>query len=398
MRVIPLDRRRLLQGSAAVAGFGALAGCTTLARPPVVQTPATDIVPTLAPVRARVDRLFDITVCLRPFRAAGPRLDTEEVGRKLVVHNYGHGGSGWSLSWGSGTIAVRKAMANSPREIAVIGCGALGLTAAILAQEAGAKVTIYARDLLPDTRSARATGSWTPDSRIALTSAVAPDFPALWEEMARISFKTYRRYLGLPGNPVEWTDRYNLSDLTLDEQAARHAPDPLGFASYSDRIADLVPRWQTIPQSQTPFPTPTVRRTTQMQFNIADYGHTLMSDFRAAGGKFVRAEFHSLADIAHLKERVVINCTGYGARDLCRDNSIVPVRGQIGWLIPQPEVNYGFFYNGVSILSRRDGIVVQVLEGGDMRGYNDANETIDRAESENAVKTVAELYARGRAA
>jgi glycine/D-amino acid oxidase-like deaminating enzyme len=119
-----------------------------------------------------------------------------------------------------------------------------------------------------------------------------------------------------------------------------------------------------------------------------------MSDFRAAGGKFVRLEFHSPADFAHLPERVVINCPGYGARALCKDESIVPVRGQIGWLIPQPEVNYGLNYNGVFVLSRRDGIVVQALEGGDMRGYNDDNETIDRAESEKAVATIAELYSR----
>ena len=59
----------------------------------------------LAPFRARADRIFDITVCLRPFRAAGPRLDTERIRDTLVVHNYGHGGSGWSLSWGSSTIA-----------------------------------------------------------------------------------------------------------------------------------------------------------------------------------------------------------------------------------------------------------------------------------------------------
>ena len=70
------------------------------------------------------------------------------------------------------------------------------------------------------------------------------------------------------------------------------------------------------------------------------------------------------------------------------------MRGQIGWLIPQPEVNYGLYYDGVSVLARRDGIVVQVLEGGDMRGYNDTNETADRAESEDAVRTVARLYER----
>jgi len=380
-----LDRRSLIRGSASLAALG-FAGCATTKAPSSVLTPP------LAPIRASLDRLFDITVCLRPFRAAGPRLDTEQVNGKLVVHNYGHGGSGWSLSWGSATVAVRKAMQASPKEIAVIGCGALGLTSAIVAQGAGAQVTIYARDMLPDTRSARATGSWTPSSRIALESAAAPEFPALWEEMARISFKTYRRYLGLPGNPVEWTDRYYMND------AAPHAhpvsPAPLPFADYSDRIRDIMPAAEELPPGSTPFPVANVRRTSLMQFNIADYGHTLMSDFLAAGGKFVRAEFAALGEVSRLKEKVVINCPGYGARALCKDETVVPVRGQIGWLIPQPEVNYGLYYDGVSVLARRDGVVVQVLEGGDMRGYNDTNEMPDRAESEDAVNRIAALYGR----
>ncbi|HEX4302548.1 MAG TPA: FAD-dependent oxidoreductase [Rhizomicrobium sp.] len=387
-----LDRRRLLRGTAAFAGLGALAGCTTLAKPATVAPPTYERI-ALAPIRARTDRLFDITVCLRPFRAAGPRIEVEQVGSKRVVHNYGHGGSGWSLSWGSGTLAVSMAMEGSPREIAVIGCGALGLTSAILAQNAGAKVTIYARDLLPDTRSSRATGSWTPDSRIALTGSAAPGFAARWEEMARISFKTYRRYLGLPGNPVTWVDRYSVSDLTLAQIAARPSPpDQLGFAEYRDSISDLVPGWQILPPESTPFHTNTVRRTSTMMFNIADYGHTLMSDFLAAGGKFVRAEFHSLADVAHLKEKVVINCPGYAARELCKDESVVPVRGQIAWLIPQPEVTYSVVYDGISTYPRSDGIVVQYVGGGDIDGYNDANETPNRAEAETAVKKLAPLF------
>ncbi len=385
-----LDRRRLIQGSASLGLLG-LAGCATTAAPAPVAPKIQ-----LAPIRASVNRLFDITVCLRPFRAQGPRLDAETVGRKLVVHNYGHGGSGWSLSWGSAHVVVGKAMQSSPKEIAVIGCGALGLTAAITAQQAGANVTIYARDMLSDTRSARATGSWTPDSRIALADKVAPDFPALWEQMARISFHTYRRYLGLPGTPVEFTDRYFLSGGT---HATQHPPSPLEFASYSDRIVDIAAHSTEMPPGSTPFPaTSDVRHNSQLQFNIADLGHTLLSDFFAAGGKFVHAEFNTLGDVSRLKEKVVINCTGYAARELCKDESVVPVRGQIGWLIPQPEVNYGLYWDGVSVLSRRDGIVVQVLEGGDMRGYNDTNETPDRAESEDAVGRIAALYAQMSAA
>jgi glycine/D-amino acid oxidase-like deaminating enzyme len=388
-----IDRRHLMRGALALGSLG-MAGCSTLGDSGAA-LPIYDRVPPLAPVRARADRLFDITVCLRPFRAAGPRLDAEEIGRTFVVHNYGHGGSGWSLSWGSGTIALRKAMSQNPKAIAVIGCGALGLTAARLAQDAGLRVTIYTRDLPPQTRSYRATGTFTPDSRIALTSAAAPDFAAQWEEMARISFKAYRSYLGLPGTPVEWSDRYFLSNLSPEEVAAHQPPpDPLGFAKYSDRIGDLLPKTEVLPPGASPFPTPSVRRTANMVFNIPDYAHTLTTDFLLAGGTIEHREFHSPADFNTLKEKVVINCTGYAARALMNDNSIVPVRGQIGWLIPQPEVNYGIVYDGVSMLARRDSIVMQDLRGGDMRGYNDANETVDRAESVAVVEAMAALYAK----
>ncbi len=102
----------------------------------------------------------------------------------------------------------------------------------------------------------------------------------------------------------------------------------------------------------TPFPTPYVRRGEQMMFNIADYGHTLMADFLAAGGVFQRAEFHAPGELAQLKEKVVINCPGYGARALWNDESIVPVRGQIAWLIPQPEVRLRRLSTAMSACSR----------------------------------------------
>jgi glycine/D-amino acid oxidase-like deaminating enzyme len=401
----PLDRRRLLQGGAALGGAGLLSACATGRGGTVlvfsgVQAsaggPASGAA-ALAPIRSSEQRLFDITVCLRPFRAQGPRIESEQVGDTLVVHNYGHGGSGWSLSWGSAAMAVRQAMVGSPAEVAVLGCGALGLTAAITAQRAGAKVTIYARDLLSDTRSSRATGTWTPDSRIALTDKAAPGFAAQWEEMARISWHAFRGYLGLPGTPVEWQDRYYLSDTPPQPAGAGESGEPpgaLSFANYSDRIRDLSPPSVLLPAGTTPFPAKYVRTTSTMTFNIADYGHTLMTDFLMAGGRFQHHEFHAPSELASLPQKVVINCPGYAARELWKDDSVVPVRGQIGWLVPQPEADYGLYYDHVSVLSRTDGIVIQDLAGGDMRGYNDAHEVPDRAESENAVKKIAELYSR----
>ena len=122
-----------------------------------------------------------------------------------------------------------------------------------------------------------------------------------------------------------------------------------------------------------------------------------MTDFLIAGGKIETIEFHTPSELNLVAEKVLINATGYGARALWKDESIVPVRGQIAWLIPQPEVNYGVFYKNVNILARRDGIVVQDQGIGEMEGYNDTNEQPDPRAAEASVQVVAELYSRMRA-
>jgi D-amino-acid oxidase len=387
-----MNRRHFL-ASSALLGLGGCAHKVRVAA--TLRNPPSCVMPTLMPVRAELDRIFRVTVCLRPFRAAGPRLEVERVGDKTVVHNYGHGGSGWSLSWGSSSIAVEKAMAVGERDIAVVGCGALGMTSAILLQRAGAKVTIYAKERPPEVRSARATGSWTPDSRVALTNSVSPDFPALWEKMCRTSFHMYESFLGMAGNPVEWTDRYSLSDESFDAPPDNRPPaDAPEFARYQDRVRDLTPHSHELAPGTHPFPTRYARRNSSLTFNIAGYSRQLVNDFLVEGGKIERVEFHSPSELNQLPQKVVINATGYGARALWKDESIVPVRGQIAWLIPQPEVNYGVMYKNVYMLSRRDGIVVQDGGKGEMEGYNDTNEQPDREAAEAAVKVVAELYGR----
>jgi len=392
-----MNRRELLEHGArgiGALGLAALPGGRRALAAGVAHAP--DL---LVPLRISPDRIFRTTVCLRPFRAAGPRIETEEVGRKLVVHNYGHGGSGWSLSWGSAIEAVKLALASGHTDIAIIGAGALGLTAALTAQRMGANVTIYAKEQFPYVRSARATGTWSPDSRVALEKDAPVGFAERWEQMTRASFSMFQNYLGMPGDPVEWTDRYGLSDLSPAERAARpHASDTAGFLHLEDRLQDISPRSVPLGPGEHPFSSRFAYRNSSLTFNVANLGHQLMTDFLVAGGKIIPTEFHAPSELSRLKQKVIINCTGYGARALWKDESIVPVRGQITWLIPQAGAHYGVSLRSLSVLARRDGIVVQETGETEMFGYNDANEEPDRAAAEASVRQAMTIYPAGPAA
>lgn len=408
-----IDRRQWLRGSAVVGGMAALHGATALAAPASggaapLPPPSPDGRPRLRPLRVSPDQLIDLKCCLRPLRAAGPNLGTEWLGNTLVVHNYGHGGSGWSLSWGSAEIAVGKAMSVLPRRIAVVGCGIIGLTSAIVAQRAGLEVTIYARELIQRTRSFRASGSFTPDSRIALHEPAGPGFGDVWEQMARLSWKAFRTMLGLPGNPVEFSDSYAVSDKPITRRV--WTPDPAiteawkpgglpkqnsEFAHYNDRIKDIVPQAVPLSAEENPFPAfAYAQRTSTMHFNFADYGHLLLTEFFARGGRFVARDFHAPGELAHLPEKVVIHATGFAARDFWGDQTVMPVRGQTGWLVPQAEANYGLRYKNASVLSKADGVVVMnnPADVGDMFGVGDSQELADRAPIEEAMALIAEVF------
>ncbi len=378
-----MQRRRFLQamgGVGAGAAWPLAAVATASAEPGAIALPR---------IRATPDRIISLSVCTRPFRETGPRIESEKLGRKTVVHNYGHGGSGWSLSWGSSQLAVRQAAATGEREVAVIGCGALGLTSALLAQRAGMKVRIYAKDLPPYTRSTFATGSWTPNSRFCTEAGATPEVVERWIWMVRHSHRMYQNLLGLAGDPIEWRDSYQLSEEPFQPERRRPRDGEPPYPELEKLVKDLKPMSQELPPDAHPFAAPYVRRQTNMVFNISSYARMLYSDFLLAGGEVVVREFSSPGELAKLREKTLINATGYGARVLFGDESIIPVRGQLMRLVPQPEIDYGLSYdNKVSMTPRRDGLVVQSNEPTD---FNNADDVPDRAAAERSVQLLASI-------
>ncbi len=346
----------------------------------------------LRPLDLSPANLARITVCLRPFRPAGPRLEAEAVGERTIVHNYGHGGAGWSLAWGYAERARDLALAARPRSVAVLGAGAVGLTTATALAETGTKVTIFARDLPMESRSARATGVWSPSSRIGFASAVDAGFPARWEALARRSYARHLTYVGREGRPVEFTPRFYISSAMRDAPAVSPPAGGDDFLHLDRRLRGLTPSWGE--RSSHPFPTDSgVRGGLVMTFNITEYTRQLTEDFLMMGGRIERAEIAPGDELAGLPGDVVVNCAGFDARVLAGDMSLVPVRGQIAWMPPQTDRLYGISHRNVTALSRRDGLLIQETGGNDYYGLGDMSETPSRDEFLAAREKIAPLFA-----
>ena len=158
-----------------------------------------------APVHVAPDRVIRTVAGLRPFRPSGFVVKTEALGSKTVIHNYGHGGGGITLSWGTAQLAIEEALKTGQTRYAVLGCGAVGLATARLLQRHGFEVTIYAKDLPPHTTSNIAGGLWSP-VLIADASRQTPEFTARFHRAARLAHRYFQDLVG-DYYGVRWIDR-----------------------------------------------------------------------------------------------------------------------------------------------------------------------------------------------
>jgi D-amino-acid oxidase len=95
-----------------------------------------------------------------------------------------------------------------------------------------------------------------------------------------------------------------------------------------------------------------------MLIEPAFYLTALMQDFLIARGRVQVRELHETAEVRQLPERLAFNCTGLGAKALFNDDELTPVKGQLTFLLPQPEVEYSVVPESLYMFSRYDGIVL----------------------------------------
>ena len=70
----------------------------------------------LAKLLVRPDDVIRQAAGLRPFRSSGFLVKSEPFGGKTLIHNYGHGGCGVTLSWGTADMAAKLALQTPHRE------------------------------------------------------------------------------------------------------------------------------------------------------------------------------------------------------------------------------------------------------------------------------------------
>jgi glycine/D-amino acid oxidase-like deaminating enzyme len=307
-----------------------------------------------APVRVARNRIIREVVGLRPYRAGGFVVEAKRFGRKLLVHNYGHGGGGVTLSWGTASLAVDLARdflitsrSSRPARFAVLGCGVSGLSTALLLQRrfqnGPGTVTIYAKELPPDTTSNISGAMWSPTS-VFEPQEVNSKFSEQFRQACKISNRSFQLLVGA-NYGVRWIDTFELMrhELSLQHEL------PGGNYLYSQIEIHRDP--------ETYFGFPYARQYTTMLIEPSIYLSALLRDFYPAGGRVVVKGFRNRAEIARLREPVVFNCTGLGSRELFDDEDLVPVRGQLEVLLPQPEIDYAYLSSGY-MFPRRDGIVL----------------------------------------
>ena len=364
-----MDRRSLLKtGTMGFLGLGlgGLGGCATGSGGGSGR--GSSLV--LAPVRVSWDRVIRTTVGLRPYRPSGFVLRAERLDAKTVIHNYGHGGSGMSLSWGTGFMAAEMAAEQEDRRAAVIGCGVVGLTTARQLQRRGFDVTIYAMAVPPDTTSNMSLAGFTPTSGLVESGQRTAAWDAQFRRAVEIAYRQLQLLVG-PKYGVSWMNGYSMQAGPPANASAQPAPQPSPTRPPSPpRRPSLLPAELrtgsvTLGPGEHPFPTPYVSYRPAIRIEPSIYLDALVEDVLLFGGTIVIRRFDTPRDLMSLEESIIVNCTGLGSSTLFNDRELTPLKGQLTVLVPQPEVDYNTFGGlrriggfGIHMQPRSDGIVL----------------------------------------
>jgi glycine/D-amino acid oxidase-like deaminating enzyme len=329
----------------------------------------------LPPVRAEESRLLRVTVGLRPYRPDGFVVRAERIGEKVVVHDYGHGGSGMTLCWGTAQMAIELALYNLGREAGVIGCGVIGLATARLLQRKGVSVTIYTADEPPNTTSDVSGAFWAPFGLVD-DGRLTPEISDRVVKAARIAHDEFEAMLPDQRYAIRRVPIYYIDD---------ESPSP---GVEMTLLPDLFSGPRLKP-GEHPWGNRQVMVVQGMCMDPGPFLAAVREDFLRDGGRITRRTVGSREEIAALHEPVIFNCAGLGSRELASDPELIPMKGQLSIFEGQPEIDYmiALERERIYMMPRRDTIVV-----GTSKVRGDWSLTPDPAETRRVIEGIQQLY------
>lgn len=197
-------------------------------------------------------------------------------------------------------------MRTDGRKIAVVGAGVCGLSCAILLQEAGYDVTVFADRQTPDTTSDRAAAVFSP------FRSIDDERVRRW---TRASFKTFSQ-LAATADPSHGVSLAVMKEYFFERQAG--PPWWSGLVEGFRRIEKPPPPYCDGVQAVMP------------RMDMTRYMPYLSARFlQGSCGCILTRHVSSFEDIWSLGFSHIVNCSGLGARRLASDPRVHPMRGQV---------------------------------------------------------------------
>ena len=213
----------------------------------------------------------------------------------------------------------------------VIGAGVIGLTTGIEAQAQGFDVVLYTVELPLETTSAKAGASFKPHEVAGMSQN---------QLMLERSKEHFEKIVSDHGHE-SGVRRHIHWEASSNE---RQTPDYLSVMSDVELLGrpDVPGGYEFGWKYETFF------------IDTPVHLMWLASQFQASGGSLILLPrpFEGLEQLAALEADVVFNCTGLGARRLCNDNAMIPIRGQIVVTDPTPEMDWSISADGFYVYPR----------------------------------------------
>jgi hypothetical protein len=271
----------------------------------------------LAPPVLNPQTILKEQACTRPMREGSFKISSEKVGSKTITHIYGHGGSGWTTLFGSVNSGIKLFQAmpgvNKETPIRVIGSGCMGLTTAIELSRLGYKVVGITTKSLYDMPSWRAAGYF------ALVSVKTS--PEEQENLNAIGVDTFKNY--------QLIDQGKHPYITQD--AVRYLPVYCSEDTDSGvedlEVRGLIPAHEHVTLDfGNGVLRPGFLKYMTYFMNTPNLMQQLTAQVRKLGIPIELGKVESFNDV---KETVIFNCTGLGARELNQDDKMIAIRGHL---------------------------------------------------------------------